>query len=132
MIINQITIPCTDYERSVEFYKTLGMLQIVSSPPRYARFEMPHGNGATLSVHKVETTQTADVVIYFDHATPEALDKRVLELKRKGLKFYQDPRDETWGWREARLRDPTGNEICLMFAGSIRRFPPWRIDTITE
>jgi hydroxymethylpyrimidine/phosphomethylpyrimidine kinase len=32
-----------------------------------------------------------------------------------------------WLWREARLRDPSGNEICLYHAGANRRFPPWRI-----
>jgi catechol 2,3-dioxygenase-like lactoylglutathione lyase family enzyme len=39
MDLNQITVPCTDYDVSVEFYKKLGLRQIVHSPPRYARFE---------------------------------------------------------------------------------------------
>jgi hydroxymethylpyrimidine/phosphomethylpyrimidine kinase len=30
-------------------------------------------------------------------------------------------------WREARLRDPSGNTIFLYRAGESRRFPPWRM-----
>jgi hydroxymethylpyrimidine/phosphomethylpyrimidine kinase len=132
MIINQITIPCLDYEASVDFYKTLGMLQIVSAPPRYARFEMPDGEGATLSLHAVEDLQNGGVVIYFDHASPGDLDQTVDALKKKGLTFHKDPTNESWGWREARLYDPSQNEICLMYAGSVRRFPDWRVDGRTS
>ena len=127
MQLNQVTIPCKDYNLSVEFYKTLGMVQIVDSPPRYARFEAPDGSGATLSLHQSDQSPTGDVVIYFDHESAEALDQHVDELKQKGLIFDSDPRDERWQWREARLRDPSGNVVCLMYAGDIRRFPPWRI-----
>lgn len=132
MIINQITLPCLDYEASVEFYKALGMTQIVSSPPHYARFEMPHGDGATLSIHHAEENQSAGVIVYFDHPSPDALDQKVIELKQLGVQFHQGPIDQDWGWREARLYDPSENEICLMFAGSIRRFPAWRVDGKTE
>jgi hydroxymethylpyrimidine/phosphomethylpyrimidine kinase len=34
---------------------------------------------------------------------------------------------QRWLWREAWLRDPAGNSICLYHAGDNRRFPPWRI-----
>jgi GNAT superfamily N-acetyltransferase len=30
-------------------------------------------------------------------------------------------------WREANVRDPDGNTICLFQAGLNRRFPPWRL-----
>ena len=49
MDLNQVTVSCTDYDRSVEFYQTLGLRLIVNSPPRYARFETP--SGSTLSIH---------------------------------------------------------------------------------
>ena len=32
-----------------------------------------------------------------------------------------------WLWREARLRDPSGNVVCLYHAGDYRRHPPWRV-----
>lgn len=131
-VLNQITIPCLDYAESVAFYRRLGLVQIVDAPPRYARFESASGEGATLSLHAVEEAVEAGVVIYFDHASPEELDRHVEELQREGLSFSSLPADQRWGWREARLADPAGNEVCLMYAGDIRRFPPWRIGERSE
>ncbi len=128
MHLNQITVPCADYDASVAFYKALGLVQIVDAPPRYARFESADGAGATLSLHAGDGPVPPGVVIYFDHDTAEALDAHAAALKAAGLVFLSDPADQTWGWREARLKDPAGNEVCLMYAGAMRRFPPWRID----
>ncbi|MEO1174135.1 MAG: VOC family protein [Myxococcota bacterium] len=128
MQLNQVTLPCADYAASIAFYRALGLVQIVDAPPRYARFESPAGDGATLSIHRSDEPVTAASVVYFDHESPEALDAHVAELKARGLVFDGEPRDESWGWREARLKDPAGNAICLMFAGDTRRFPSWRID----
>jgi hypothetical protein len=30
-------------------------------------------------------------------------------------------------WREAHLRDPDGNMLCLFYAGKNRLDPPWRL-----
>ena len=123
MNLNQVTLPARDYAASVDFYRRLGLTQIVDSPPRYARFECE--GGATLSIHGSDADPAASgVVVYFEI---EALDRRVEELKAAGLVFASEPRDERWLWREARLRDPSGNEICLYRAGENRRFPPWRL-----
>ena len=69
MRLNQVTVPCIDYAASVAFYKTLGLIQIVDSPPRYARFECPDADGgepATFSLHHVEGWQGCDdPLIYF-------------------------------------------------------------------
>jgi len=39
MDLNQVTVSCTDYDRSVEFYQKLGLRLIVNSPPRYGRLQ---------------------------------------------------------------------------------------------
>ncbi len=39
MILNQVTLPATDVDRSVAFYRRLGFKLIVHTTPRYARFE---------------------------------------------------------------------------------------------
>jgi hydroxymethylpyrimidine/phosphomethylpyrimidine kinase len=123
MNLNQITLPARDYAASVAFYRRLGLVQIVDAPPRYARFECE--GGATLSIHASDADAAASgVVVYFE---TEALDERVEQLQAAGLAFTSPPRDERWLWREARLRDPAGNEICLYHAGQNRRFPPWRL-----
>jgi hydroxymethylpyrimidine/phosphomethylpyrimidine kinase len=131
MTLNQITIPCVDYAQSVAFYRALGLVQIVDAPPRYARFESENGEGATLSLHAVDPAAVpaagTGTVIYFDHESAEALDRHVEALREQGMTFDTTPTEQRWGWREARLADPAGNEVCLMFAGGNRRFPPWRI-----
>ncbi|MEM7380928.1 MAG: VOC family protein, partial [Bacteroidota bacterium] len=38
------------------------------------------------------------------------------------------PRDQSWLWREARLKDPDGNTLILYHAGENRKNPPWRIN----
>jgi catechol 2,3-dioxygenase-like lactoylglutathione lyase family enzyme len=123
MGLNQITVGCTDYAASVAFYRALGLTQIVDAPPRYARFESP--TGETFSIHKVDAITGDSTVVYFEI---ETLDQKVAALKAAGIRFERGPQDESWGWREARLRDPAGNPLCLFLAGDNRRFPPWRID----
>jgi len=55
------------------------------------------------------------------------LDARVEALKQLGLQFESEPADQTWLWRESRLKDPSGNRICLFYAGENRQNPPWRV-----
>lgn len=120
--LNQITLPARDYAASVAFYKQLGLTQIVDSPDNgYARFEA--ANGVTLSVH-VGDGPEGGAVAYLESG---ALDAWVAYLARRGVRFDQMPKDEEWGWREARLTDPAGNRLCLYQAGEYRRYPPWRV-----
>lgn len=123
MNLNQVTLPATDLERSVDFYRRMGFRQIVDSPD-YARFECPAGD-STFSLHRV-TTPLPDthVVVYFE--TPD-VDAEVQRLQAAGFEFTQLPRDERWLWREARLNDPGGNVLCLFWAGEARKNPPWRL-----
>lgn len=124
MNLNQITVPCTDYAASVTFYRTLGLRQIVDTPPRYARFETLEGT--TLSIHAVDSpTDAADIYVYFE---VDDVDATVNDLQEKGITFDTEPEDQRWLWREAYVTDPAGNQICIYHAGENRRHPPWRID----
>lgn len=123
MNLNQITLPATDIERSAAFYRMLGFRQIVASP-HYARFECPDGD-ATLSIHLREVApDDTGVTVYFECVD---VDQRVAELIGAGVVFDLLPTDQRWLWREARLRDPAGNVLCLYHAGDNRKFPPWRL-----
>ena len=123
MNLNQVTLPATDIPRSVDFYERLGFTLIVSSS-HYARFECPEGE-STFSVHLTdEPYQDSGVVVYFECAE---LDRKVESLQANGFTFSKLPTDERWLWREARLRDPAGNMICLFRAGENRKNPPWRV-----
>jgi hydroxymethylpyrimidine/phosphomethylpyrimidine kinase len=125
MRLNQVTVAATDYAASVAFYRTLGLRQIVDSPPHYARFELPDGD-STFSIHFVDALSSHEFpLVYFE---TYALDADVARLKGLGVAFEMDPKDQRWGWREAYLRDPAGNRICIYQAGVNRRYPPWRIE----
>ncbi|MGI8705166.1 MAG: bifunctional hydroxymethylpyrimidine kinase/phosphomethylpyrimidine kinase [Sphingomicrobium sp.] len=123
--LNQVTVTGTNYRKSVEFYRRLGLRQIVDSPENgYARFET--AGGATLSVQiDSDETISSTTAIYLEC---DDLDERVEQLARSGVAFEHGPRNQPWMWREARLHDPSGNIIFLYKAGEARRFPPWRID----
>jgi len=123
MNLNQITVPSLEIERSISFYQILGLKLIVKSD-HYARFECPDGV-STFSVHLAEKLPTgAGFSVYFEC---ENLDEKVHDLIQKGIVFDELPKDQTWLWREAYLKDPDGNQLILFFAGENRLNPPWRI-----
>jgi catechol 2,3-dioxygenase-like lactoylglutathione lyase family enzyme len=124
MNLNQVTIPVIDVEKSIEFYKKLGLILIVESLPHYARFQCPNGN-ATFSLHRVDQLPSGEGIwVYFES---EKLDIYVQLLLNKGVIFEELPNDKPWLWREARLKDADNNQIILYFAGTNRTNPPWKI-----
>jgi len=134
MNLNQVTIPSVAVETSVTFYKKIGLHLIVHVPEQYARFECPNGE-STFSIHKVEKVALGEgVIVYFE---VENVDKKVKELE--GLQLHGNtttfdllPTDQPWLWREARLKDPDGNQLILFYGGNNRKNPPWRIESSSE
>jgi catechol 2,3-dioxygenase-like lactoylglutathione lyase family enzyme len=123
MRLNQVMVSARDLDASIRFYRTLGLRLIVRSPD-YARFECPDGE-ATFSLHTDPGARgVSETLIYFEE---DDLDGAVARLKAEGLDFEADPVDQRWLWREAYLRDPAGNRVCLFHAGRNRRYPPWRL-----
>ena len=123
MRMNQVTIPASDIQKSAEFYRRIGFLQIVESD-HYARFVSTEGD-ATFSIYLSDEPVKNPTVVYFEN---ENLDELVLDLKAKGFNFLQDPTNMEYLWREAILEDPVGNKIKLYWAGENRLNPPWRIE----
>ncbi|MCO4811934.1 MAG: VOC family protein [Gammaproteobacteria bacterium] len=83
--------------------------------------------GATLWVHAVdELAEATGVTLYFE---VDDVDVRVRELEAAGLVIESQPLDQRWLWREAYLRDPAGNVICIFHGGENRRYPPWRLSS---
>lgn len=125
MNLNQVTVEVSDIPRSRDFYHRLGLELIVSSD-HYARFLCPAvgGQGATFSIHLCDAVRPNGAGVYFEC---DDLDARVERLKASGIVFDNGPVDQRWLWREAWLRDPDGNRLCLYFAGENRVDPPWRV-----
>jgi catechol 2,3-dioxygenase-like lactoylglutathione lyase family enzyme len=127
MRLNQVTAAAADLDASTAFYELLGLKLIVKSP-HYARFELPEGD-ATFSLHLSDGPIPRENApqVYFE-LSDAGLDAEVARLKAAGIAFENEPTMQTWLWREAWLRDPAGNAICLYHAGANRRFPPWRLN----
>jgi len=127
MNLNQITVPSLDLTKSIPFYEKLGLKLIVKALPHYARFECPNGN-STFSIHKTEELPKGDgIYVYFEC---NDLDKKVEEIKQTGIQFDLEPTDQSWLWREARLKDVDGNQLILFYGGENRLNPPWRIKNL--
>ena len=120
--MNQVTVAVTDVERAAAFYAGLGLVPIVVSD-HYRRFVLPNG-GATFSLHRADDVVVSTTTVYFEC---DDLDAACAQLAAAGYGFEHGPIDQAWCWREARLRDPDGNLICLYHAGEDRLDPPWRV-----
>ena len=124
MNLNQVTVAVHDINLAVDFYKNLGLTQIVSDD-HYARFSLPDGE-STFSIYLDSEKNGLECrsVVYFEH---QELDNLVENLKDKGIQFEQEPIIQTYLWKEAILSDPSGNKIKLYWAGENRLNPPWKI-----
>ena len=126
MRLNQVTIGAEDLSKSEQFYGTLG-LRLIVKDDHYLRFECPEG-GSTFSVELVGSApRDEQVTIYFESDDLDGLCDR---LVTEGIPIDQGPQDMPWLWREARLVDPDGHQLCLFSAGENRQNPPWRISDL--
>jgi len=124
MNLNQITVPSLNVGKSVSFYKKLSLKLIVEALPKYARFECPDGD-SSFSIHLVDKLPSGNgVYVYFEC---DNLEDEVKSLQQKNIKFEEMPSQKIWLWKEARLKDPDGNQIILYHAGQNRLYPPWRL-----
>lgn len=122
MNLNQITIGVTDIASAIDFYENLGLTCIVHTHDAYARFECPIG-GSTFSIHTVDKVNPGTTLIYFE---VEDVDSAMARLALPPSLIDSSPKDRSFLWREARIRDPFGNHLCIYHAGENRLNPPWR------
>ena len=122
MQLNQVTLPVNNMIEAVKFYRTLGFTQIVDTP-HYARFSCPEGD-STFSLSLESEFFENHSVIYFEN---DDLEQLCQQLIKKGIVFEQQPTEQRYLWKEAILRDPSGNKIKLYKAGENRLNPPWKV-----
>jgi catechol 2,3-dioxygenase-like lactoylglutathione lyase family enzyme len=125
MRLNHVTLRVADLDRSVAFYKLLGLTQLVASDD-YARFVCSEGDSTLSLESRGEFPESVASVVSL-HFEAERLDALVAELKQRGVAFEQEPTDQPYLWREAVLRDPDGHRLFLYYAGVNRLDPPWRL-----
>jgi catechol 2,3-dioxygenase-like lactoylglutathione lyase family enzyme len=101
--LNHVMFAVADLDRSVGFYRSLGLRQIVSVDG-YARFVSPEGD-TTLSLESRDRDVHADgFSVHFDC---DDVDATVAALKERGVEFEQDPTDRPYLWREPSSAIPT-------------------------
>ena len=122
MQLNQVTLPVNNMIEAVKFYRTLGFTQIVDTP-HYARFSCPEGD-STFSLSLESEFFENHSVIYFEN---DNLEQLCQQLIKKGILFEQQPTEQRYLWKEAILKDPSGNKIKLYKAGENRLNPPWKV-----
>ncbi len=123
MRLNHVTLAVSDLDRSVGFYRLLGLRQIVADEG-YARFVAPEGD-TTLSLEsRGREVHGEGFSVHFEC---EDVDATVTEMGARGIQFEQEPTDMPYLWREAILRDPDGHAVFLFSAGVNRLDPPWRL-----
>lgn len=127
MNLNQVTLPVHDISAAKVFYQTLGFELIVDTD-HYLRFACPDG-GVTFSLGLSDATPSSGTGVYFEH---RELDEWVKSLQQKGIVFEQLPTDQRYLWREAIVKDPSGNKIVLYYAGENRLNPPWRVNSDSQ
>jgi catechol 2,3-dioxygenase-like lactoylglutathione lyase family enzyme len=125
MRLNHVTLRVAELDRSIAFYKLLGLTQIVASDG-YARFVFPDGD-STLSLESRGESPGPAASVISVHFETDRLDVLVDGLKQEGIAFEQEPTDQPYLWREAILRDPDGHRLFLYHAGVNRLDPPWRL-----
>jgi catechol 2,3-dioxygenase-like lactoylglutathione lyase family enzyme len=123
MRLNHVTLTVTDLGRSVAFYSSLGLRQIVADEG-YARFVSPRGDSTLSLESRGGDVHAEGCSVHFECGD---VDAEVAELKARGVEFEQDPTDMPYLWREAIARDPDGHRVYLFSAGENRLDPPWRL-----
>ena len=119
--IESVGICVTDLARAVAFYKQLGFEEAgEDSRGRVLRA----GNAQLLlfgSRHPHPHAQTRGFALALNAPGLDHLSLRVRDvdglhaaLSALGVAFSRPPLDEVWGWRLAQLKDPDGNNLCLL------------------
>ena len=137
-VLNQLNLVARDFDRTLAFYRRLG-LEIPESPPsdgiRHA--EVTLANGFLLEFDNPTLARTYNAawrqpgggsraLIGFSVATREEVDARYADLVAAGYDGRQPPYDTFWGARYAVVADPDGNDVGIMspLDPSRRSWPP--------
>ena len=122
MRLNHVTLAVSDLDRSVAYFRLLGLRQIVADDG-YARFVSPAGD-TTLSLESRGRRWEEGFSVHFEC---DELDAIVAQLKGRGIEFEQEPTEMPYLWREAVSRDPDGHAVYLYSAGPNRLDPLWKL-----
>ena len=119
--LNAIGIIANDLERSIRFYRLLG-LDVPETPdaphidtflPNGVRF-MLDGEDVIKSFREDWTREAGNqVALAFECASPAEVDGIYKRVTEAGFEGEEEPWDAFWGQRYALVHDPDGNSVDL-------------------
>jgi uncharacterized glyoxalase superfamily protein PhnB len=122
--LNAIGIVVSDMERSIRFYRLLGLA--VPETPTEGHVEATLANGARMMFDTEEviksfqpgwTRQAGNQLsLAFECATPAEVDETYARVIEAGFHSEKEPWDAFWGQRYAQLADPDGVPVDLYAA----------------
>lgn len=123
--LSAIGVVVEDMDRSLGFYRRLGLAAAEGAGAPHAEIPLP--GGLRLMIDTREEIQKFDpawsapqgsarIALAFDCATPAAVDETYRQLVAAGATPHLEPWDAFWGQRYASVRDPDGNGVDLFSA----------------
>lgn len=140
--LEQINIVVRDMERSLAFYRLLGVsIEDRSTAGEWAAWAPHHANGKTSNGVRVEFDSVAfakqwnpgldesklgtAVLPMFHVASRDEVDRVYARVIEGGHRSHKEPEDAFWGARYAIVEDPDGNSVGIMSAiDPTKRRPP--------
>ena len=137
--LNQIDLVAHDLEKSIAFYRALGIpigrdnIWRTKTGVHHVDIHMPGGitlHFGSTKLAKVynsgfrKLTRGGGIVIGFGVAMRKDVDARYAALTKKGHKGLQAPYDAFWGSRYAIVADPDGNHIGIMSPSDPKKRSP--------
>ena len=126
MHLNAIGITCSDLERSLIFYRTLGV-GLPEYDPATGHYEAHLGGDVRLMLDSEAvmasfidgySTPTGNdrMSLAVECETPAEVDAMYSTITREGFSGVKEPFDAFWGQRYATVADPDGNHVDLYAA----------------
>jgi uncharacterized glyoxalase superfamily protein PhnB len=118
--LNAIGIVASDLERSLAFYRLLGV-DFPEDGEGHIEATLPNGMRLMLDDEEVirsfrpDWTRAAgnQLALAFECASPAEVDELWTRLKDAGFDTEKEPWDAFWGQRYAQLKDPDGVPVDL-------------------
>jgi catechol 2,3-dioxygenase-like lactoylglutathione lyase family enzyme len=119
--LNAIGIVVSDMERSIRFYRLLG-LDVPESPDEgHLNTDLPNGFRLMFDTEEVMrsfrpewTRETGNqVALALECASPAEVDETYRRVVDAGFHGDKEPWDAFWGYRYAQLQDPDGVGVDL-------------------
>lgn len=108
--ISNITFHASDLRESAAFYENVLSLKKSAEWSNYVVFDVGGVNlGLSLGGKKGRKEGVPDIYLLVDN-----VDATYQELKSKGVKFVEKPKDQYWGARTATFLDPDENAFIIM------------------